>query len=314
VLSQLHVRYVDSDPRLASPNSFPSQLLQVASGRQVEIVEDRRQLVDVQLTSVQLGLGLRALRIARQAQRQLVGSSLRTRDNRWDTSNPEPRGRARKHLWFTGENVRPPSRGWNATLSFDLDSLGGANAYCPLWWYSVGTLGEAHSLFMHPAPTIEQLLQPRVGASTPEGFVAAFINNPQPMRFHAIRALEQVGKVDVFGRAVGKSIPNKAELAGRYRYILCFENDLYPGYVTEKPIEAWSMGAVPLWWGSDPSGYLNPQAVINAAGFASLQEFAAAVSHLDEDVDAWRSAFEQPLLARSPDISDAVSVVRRALE
>jgi hypothetical protein len=312
--SHVRVRYVNADRRLATPDSFLSLLIRAATGKRVEIVQDTRQLVDVQLTSVQLGLALRTMRLARQAQRQLRGDKSRVRDIRWDSANPAPRGTARRHLWFTGENVRPPSRGFDGTLSFDVDTLGGLNAYCPLWWYSVGTLGAAGSLFMEPAPRLEKLLLPRLGAHRPPEFAAAFINNPQPMRFHAIRALERVGAVEVFGRAVGKTIPNKADLAGRYRYVLCFENDLYPGYVTEKPIEAWSMGAVPLWWGSDPAGYLNPQALINAADFASLQEFAASVRHLDEDADAYQRVIDQPLLVRSPDISDALAVIGRVLE
>jgi hypothetical protein len=292
-------------------DSFLTRLTAEALDREVVVTNDRGETVDIQFTSVQFPIATRVRHlssaVAGRIGRVLPGSV----DYRWSRINPEPKGRARTHVWFTGENVRPPSSGWDASLSFDLDPLGGLNAYLPLWWYSIGLLGPAQSMFIDPAPTIDELLAERSPVKRPTGFAVAFINHPHPMRFHAVRALSQFGRVDVFGRAVGQPIPNKATLAGQYKFMLCFENDLYPGYVTEKAIEAWGMGAIPLWWGSDPGGYLNPEAVINAAAQPSLACFAEEVAELANDEELWHRRFRHPLVLRRPDLQPALKLIRQ---
>jgi hypothetical protein len=53
-----------------------------------------------------------------------------------------------------------------------------------------------------------------------------------------------------------KSFPNyygmaedKQETLRKYNFILAFENSNFPGYITEKIIDAFKAGAVPLYWG-----------------------------------------------------------------
>ena len=147
----------------------------------------------------------------------------------------------------------------------------------------------------------------------PDRFAVAFLNNPQPMRLHAIESLRAFGRVDVFGGAVAQRVDNKATLSGKYRFCLCFENDLYPGYVTEKAIEAWSMRAIPLWWGEDPGGYLNADAILNARRFSSLDDMAAAAAQLGQSPGAWRDIAERPLVSRYPDLSPAIALIRQVV-
>lgn len=305
----LTVRYVQCDPGLAQPESFLSRLVGLATEREIVVSDDQRQEVDVQFTSVQLPLWTKAKReVQRVVKRRFAPGRL---DARWQTANPGPSGQARAHVWFTGENIRPPAAPWDGYLSFDLDPLRGRNAYLPLWWYSIGLLGSAHSTFTTQAPSVRDLLDPRDPGRRRPRFACAFINNPDPVRLHAVQALSSVGKVDIYGAAVGRHVVDKAEVAGQYRFVLCFENDIYPGYVTEKAIEAWGTGAVPLWSGSDPAGYLNPSAMINAAALPSLDAFAEAVAAMDSDSSAWEAAAGSPLVTREPDLTPAVELLRR---
>jgi hypothetical protein len=309
----LTVRYLDTDPSQARPDSFLSRLAAAAAGTEVHVIRDPRVPVDLQFTSVQHGAMRRVRHLSAKVKQRMTTRPLTVTDARWKVENPRPRGSAGTHVWFTGENQRPPSEGWDATLSFDIDPLSGSNAYLPLWWHSVGLLGTSESLFIKPAPSIHELVLPRSGAPMPAGFAVALINNPHPMRFHAINLLKRIGQVDVFGRAVGRTLPNKATLKGRYKFVVCFENDLYPGYVTEKALEAYAMGSVPLWWGSDPEGYLNRGAIVNAAEYASLQDFALEVERISLSEPVWQTYYAQPLITRSPDLNPAVRLLRTCL-
>lgn len=311
--TSLALRYVDCDPAMASANSFLSRLVAAATKRPVQVVQHPNRRVDLQFTSVQLPLTRKVTREAIRASQRLLPRSVADRDPRWRSANPEPRGDARAHVWFTGENSRPPVGRWDGYLSFDVDPLGGLNAYLPLWWHSVGIFGRPASLFTSAMPTWQEMIEPREPQRERPKFACAFINNPEPMRFHAIRALSEVGQVDVFGSAVGRPVPDKRATARDYRFVVCFENDVYPGYVTEKPFEAWATGAIPLWRGSDPAGYLNPEAVINAVNYGDLRSFAEAVSLVNDHPQAWSDKASQPVLLREPNLEPAKQLIRRVV-
>lgn len=219
-------------------------------------------------------------------------------------------------IWFTGENVRPPIEGWDLTLSFDVDGLYGTNQYLPFWWGEVGLIDRVKSTSadrLGREMTTHELMRSRVtNIESRPGFVCAFINNPEPMRMRALNMLRNIGAVDVFGRVSGRPAGPKARVASRYRYCLCFENDIYPGYVTEKPFEAWSSGCVPLWRGSDPAGYVNPSAVVNAAE-GGLDAMVERVFELERDPAALAQLAANPILLRSPDLRPVLSSIRRVV-
>jgi len=143
--------------------------------------------------------------------------------------------------------------------------------------------------------------------------MAAFIGNMTQVRRRAIAAFSALGQVDVFGAAGTGRVQRKSEIARNYKFILCFENDLFPGYVTEKVVEAWSSGAVPVWWGLDPLEYINQDAVVNVAAHPSLGSAVRLVSQINHDADRWHEMVTSPLLNRSPDLQPALVLIRRAL-
>ena len=73
------------------------------------------------------------------------------------------------------------------------------------------------------------------------------------------------------------------------------------------------MGTIPLWWGCDPAGYLNPSALINAADYPTMALFAEAVSSLSHDQELWRRTFGSGLLLRRPDLQPAMDMIRRVV-
>jgi hypothetical protein len=133
----------------------------------------------------------------------------------------------------------------------------------------------------------------------------------------AIAALSKIGKVDVFGgiaRNSGKKAAlEKYETSQKYKFVFAFENDLFPGYVTEKAPEAWATGAIPLYWGSDPSGYLNQDAMINLANYRNLETFTNRVHEVSNNPQEWQNIASRPILKKRPNLDEVVSVIRTAL-
>lgn len=212
-------------------------------------------------------------------------------------------------MWFAAENVRPPFEGdWSAFLSFETDSLQGRNAYLPLWLLDLADFNDFGDL------RLQDLLTTRAADPDREGFACAFIGNPEPMRLHAVNQLSQIGPVDVFGRAVGRPVPSRAQVARSYRYVLCFENDVYPGYVTEKVLEGARTGCVPLYRGGDLDGIFNRDARIDCTPPQSLQDLVMEVTRLEACYEERVQMLTSPVLRTRPSLDEAVSLIRRVLD
>lgn len=307
---RVRIGFRDVPPAYFRSNSFYSRVVAAATGEPVDVVTERPHIV---FQSVHPRM---TRRVARRTQGELLGvlGTTGRRLRRWREVETRPALRGGKTIWFTGENIRPPAGDWGATFSFDLDPLGGTNFYLPLWWENLGLLGEPSTTFSGIDLSRIQLTQKRDSdvADRPR-FACAFIGNPTRMRLHAINLLSRLGDVDVFGSAVGRPVINQNEVAREYRYMLCFENDLYPGYVTEKPLDAWANGCIPLWWGSDPAELINPHSLLNAAEL-HIDGMVERIGCLESDRSSLKALGDQPFLRHMPDLSDVMEAVRRVLK
>jgi len=214
----------------------------------------------------------------------------------------------RRSIWYTGENIRPPATdSWSGFLSFDLDPLGGRNAYLPLWQVDLSDFTAYGTL------TIESLLSPRDVELDRPGFVCAFIGNPEATRIHALEALRALGPVDVFGKSVGRPVVDKITLAQHYRYVLSFENDLYPGYVTEKALDGSRTGCILLYRGLDSGHYLNSSSMVNLAELRDIESLVRRVEELELHEDERAELLKSPVLTRAPDLEPAMDLIRRVM-
>jgi hypothetical protein len=296
-----------------------AELISLAINRPVKIVGDQNTKADIQIESVYgrnaiPGLQARTYRFLASHTKSGIDFSKRKY-----SPNQQPSKLAKYSIFFTGENERPPYGDWDCYLSFDLNSYGGKNAYLPLWWLSSSDLiRPTVSPYLGRSITLDEMLTPRESDyKKRKKFCVAFIGKAYPFRMQAIAALSAIGKVDVFG-GIARNSGKKAALekyatSQQYKFVFAFENDLFPGYVTEKAPEAWATGAIPLYWGSDPSGYLNQNAMINLANYQNLESFTKRVSEVFNDPQEWHTIANQPILKKRPNLDEVVYVIRNAL-
>lgn len=294
-------------------NPHDNQLLAVLSAAgitPVTIVVDARDEVDLEIGSVYPTSLQKLSGLARFAFRR---ASRSPQDVRESFVNPGKSPSARKGIWLTPENQRPPAEGWDATLSFEADSWP-HNAYLPFWQLNTDLFGRGHNGFLGRPLLIDELLASReMATSLRPGFCCAVLRNPEPVRMRAIQELSRIGQVDVFGPVTGRPVPDKLSIFEQYRFVLCFENDLYPGYVTEKPFDAWAAGSVPLYRGLDARGDLNESAVLNMATLGGFEGLLEEVQRLESDRDAMDEVASRPLLLVRPDVSPVLDLVSTTL-
>jgi len=296
-----------------------ADLISMALNREVKIIENQDKFADIQIESV---YGRNVLPSFQARTYRFLASHTKSGidfSKSKYSPNQQPSKKAKFSIFFTGENERPPYGDWDCYLSFDSNSYGGKNAYLPLWWITSSDLiRPTVSPYLGRSLTLDEMLIPRkVNFKERKKFCVAFIGKAYPFRMQAIAALSAIGKVDVYGgiaRNTGKKAAlEKFETSQQYKFVFAFENDLFPGYVTEKAPEAWATGAIPLYWGADPAGYLNQGALLNLEKFRDLDEYVARVGEVAGDSQTWSSIASRPILAKRPSLDEVLSVLRKAL-
>jgi len=274
-------------------------VIQQAVEAPLEFTKDPKAHVDIEVSSVYPSRMASYRNIARASWGRLAGGP--SADPRSHFTDPPKSRTARIGIWYTAENVRPPVSGWDITLSFDRTGWTPNNVYLPFWQLGTNLYGGKSQGFLGRTLSIDELVSSRDGkAGDRPQFCCAFIRNPDPVRMQAIAALSQIGEVDVYGIASGHSVEDKMAIASSYRFVLCFENDLYPGYVTEKIFDAWATGAVPLWWGIDSQQTLNTDAFLNLNDFSTIQFFVDSVTELERKREYISAISSLPLLRANP--------------
>lgn len=91
-------------------------------------------------------------------------------------------------------------------------------------------------------------------------------------------------------------ILKKMEFLRQKKFTLAFENGSYAGYATEKLLEAWLAGTVPIYWGSPTVALdFNPKAFINWHDFSDDDNFFNYIKLVDETPALYNSFRNQPL-------------------
>jgi hypothetical protein len=227
----------------------------------------------------------------------------------------QPLKSAKKNIWYTGENERPPQGDWDGYLSFDTNLPKDRCVYFPLWFLTSTDLFKSttESYWGGKVPTISELMNGRVYKPGKKKFAASFIGKNYSMRLHALEALSQISSIDIFGESVRNQIKIPAKVAKKYKFIMCFENDIYPGYVTEKPLEAYIGNAIPLYYGLDTANYLNSKAIINLTDYKNLSNWATHVNEIEKSSTLYKKIYEEPILLKKPRLDPALNLIRKVL-
>lgn len=75
----------------------------------------------------------------------------------------------------------------------------------------------------------------------------------------------------------------KDEKLQEYKFVLCLENSIFPGYITEKIFDCFFAGSVPLYLGApDIEKYIPADTFINIKKYSNLEELEREIDSVDE--------------------------------
>ena len=91
----------------------------------------------------------------------------------------------------------------------------------------------------------------------------------------------ELARARVRGQALGPT--EKQSTISSFKFTLAMENFEYPGYVTEKIINALAAGSIPLYLGApDIEDFIPADVFVDLRGFASPEDLAAYLATIDE--------------------------------
>ena len=293
------------------------QLLEEALGERFQIVEDEGKRVDLSITGPYYGdIGdyVTPLRVRVQRLAEMKFSHGQQLISRKLASGIRPDENAKVNFWFTGENERPPFGEWSAYFGFDYHFQSKNYAYLPLWFLtSTNLMSDTKTSYWGSSiPATENLLKERTLTTIAKKFACAFVGKAYPLRLHALESISSVGEIDIFGPATRNPVDKPSDLAKEYKFTFCFENDIYPGYVTEKPLEAYLAGTVPIYYGHDAAGFLNEESMLNLFSYPNFSSWIEQIRCVNSSETLYREYYQKPILKRNPDLSKVLDVIRAA--
>lgn len=184
-------------------------------------------------------------------------------------------------VFVTGENQRHSFRDADFCIGFD-HVADDRYLRFPLWaWY--GRTDELRR------PYGENITEEKTE------FCAFVVSNPDnPIRNQIFKELSRHRYVHSAGRVFcndpslsssrgGQSVP-AVDYMRRFQFTIAAENSSFPGYTTEKLLQAFVAGSIPIYWGDPLVGYdFDPRAFINFDDYGTVSGLVQAVLEIADD-------------------------------
>lgn len=195
-------------------------------------------------------------------------------------------------IFYTGENIRPDHKECDYSLTFDYDDYRNKNLRVPFYrWKRIEDL-------INKKKDPEQIIKAKTK------FCCTVVSNPngtERNRFFGL--LSKYKKIDSGGRYlnnIGYSVKNKMEFLGDYKFVFSFENSSYPGYTTEKIVEAMLMNSLPIYWGNPLiERDFNLKSFISLHQYTSFEAAVKEIIRIDKDESLYRKYIEQPYFSNN---------------
>ncbi|MCC6983018.1 MAG: hypothetical protein IT535_07075 [Bauldia sp.] len=198
---------------------------------------------------------------------------------------PRIPGKRPLRVWHTGEARDPAGQVFDIHFGFSPTSILGPKRWFryPLWIAGIDFTNA------NPERAVDRLLAPRRLTERPR-FCNFIYTNDTSIRAEFFLRLNRERPVDSLGAVLnnrGHRAPYQGGKLAALResvFTIAFENQISPGYVTEKLIDPLVAGSIPIYWGArEALSDFNPEAFIYAPDFGDLDALVKHVLELAED-------------------------------
>ena len=133
-------------------------------------------------------------------------------------------------------------------------------------------------------------------------FCAAVISNSYMAHFRLkfIKSLSKYKKVDMGGRYennIGGIVKDKIEFLYAYKFSIAMENSRTDGYISEKIIQSFIAGTIPIYYGDYLiDEYINPKSYILIKGEKDINDKIEYIKSIDNDDEKYKSFLREKVI------------------
>jgi len=210
-------------------------------------------------------------------------------------------------ILFSGENIRPNYSTYNKSLTFDFYDYDNRNVRLPLWyfyidWFNIKTYNNPEYLI----PENYLYNENEFTIKSKSKFCSTVFSKSDNDRIEMMKILSEYKNVDGFGKVhlnkISEGEKAKLDIISDYKFSICFENSIYPGYFTEKLLHAKIAGTIPIYKSHESfSEDFNPNCCLNLINLDKIEIFNL-VKEIDTNQNLYKKFLDEPLFSSKIDI------------
>lgn len=192
-------------------------------------------------------------------------------------------------IFYTGECYSPDFNIADYAIGFDYIKFGDRYLRVPLY-----------RLFQYK-DDLEKALSNRIGLDKNRRFCSFVCSNDRGMAervemFELLQSYMEVGSGGKYKNNVGAPVPDKIDFLRNYKFNIAFENCVGDGYTTEKIVQAFAAGAIPIYYGNPLiAREFNTKAFVNCHDYKDFNEVLDIVKRINEDDNLYYSMIREPI-------------------
>ena len=138
-------------------------------------------------------------------------------------------------------------------------------------------------------------------------------------RLNAIQNISEYKRVDIFGKANPEyNLPDgekhKLDLISNYKFSLCYENSISPGYHTEKLLHGKIAGNIPIYYGDETvCKDFNPKSFINTVNMSD-EEMIETIKEIDTNRELYDRINSEPLFENKISLEPLINNLYKILK
>lgn len=199
-------------------------------------------------------------------------------------------------IFYTGENIIPDFNLYDYAIGFEKMTIGDRYFCDPLCYGWIRTKQKLISNEPRLINCKKDIKNKKFCA-----MVVSNGSNADPFRTDFFHSLSQYKTVDSGGsylNNIGYNVDDKIMFLKDYKFSFAIENVSHEGYCTEKIVESFAAGTIPIYWGDpDVMEYFNDKAFINCHKYSSTDEIINEVKKIDTDGEKFFSMLEEPVFS-----------------
>jgi hypothetical protein len=136
--------------------------------------------------------------------------------------------------------------------------------------------------------------------------------NPEGLRINLFNSINRYKPVHGYGNMFNNSLrQSKFDVLPDDKFCLCPENSIYDGYVTEKLLDAYAGGTLPIYSGTmSVDCDFHEGAYLNYMNTKDMSWFVTTIQAIDESKELYEAMYTKPLLWEEPSLDNALDFVR----